>query len=450
MAYTLLLVDDERSIRETLKIILESAGYRVITAQDGFEALDYLHENMVDILITDLRMPVMGGIELMKKALEVDPYLETIFISAYADIKSAVKALKLGAFDYIEKSFTTEELIFTVEKAIERKRLVEENTTLRRLLDGEYNCEGVIGKSKNMQELFYLVSRVAGSKANILLSGESGVGKDVFAQLIHKKSSSSSGNFIPINCGAIPENLIESELFGHEKGAFTGAIQTKKGKFELAHKGTLFLDEIGELPLQMQVKFLRVLQEKQIYRIGSEQAIDVDVRIIAASNRDLKEEVEKGNFREDLYYRLNVVNIEIPPLRERKEDIPLLAKKFLDDFSKEYGKDLEYIDVEAINYLVEHKWKGNVRELQNVIERAVLFADADKEILLPEDLPAELVGKRDEEIEERADMTLKDYEKILIENTLKRNSGNKSKTAKILGIKRQTLYNKIKEYGIEA
>ncbi|HLS54389.1 MAG TPA: sigma 54-interacting transcriptional regulator, partial [Tissierellaceae bacterium] len=248
----------------------------------------------------------------------------------------------------------------------------------------------------------------------------------------------------------IPENLIESELFGHEKGAFTGAIQTKKGKFELAHKGTLFLDEIGELPLPMQVKFLRVLQEKQIYRIGSEQAIDVDVRIIAASNRDLKEEVEKGNFREDLYYRLNVVNIEIPPLRERKEDIPLLAKKFLDDFSKEYGKDLEYIDVEAINYLVEHKWKGNVRELQNVIERAVLFADADKEILLPEDLPAELVGKRDEEIEERADMTLKDYEKILIENTLKRNSGNKSKTAKILGIKRQTLYNKIKEYGIEA
>lgn len=450
MKVTLLLVDDEKSIRETLKIILENAGYLVITAESGFEALDYLNENMVDILITDLRMPGMNGLELMKNALELDPFLETIFISAYADIKSAVKALKLGAFDYIEKSFTTEELIFVVEKAIERKKLIEENTSLKRRLDGDYSCQGVIGKSENMQELFYLVSRVAGSKANILLTGESGVGKDVFAQLIHKKSSQRRGQFIPINCGAIPENLIESELFGHEKGAFTGAYQAKKGKFELANRGTLFLDEVGELPLQMQVKFLRVLQEKQLYRVGSESSIDIDVRIIAASNKDLSHEVEKGNFREDLFYRLNVVNIEIPPLRERKEDIPLLAKRFLDEFAKEYNKSLKFIDLEAINHLVEYKWKGNVRELRNVIERSVLFADFEEEFLLKEHLPEEIIGIDREDRVQRVDMTLRDYEKILIENTLKRNEGNKTRTAEILGIKRQTLYNKIREYGIKA
>ncbi len=450
MEFTILLVDDENSIRETLKIVLESEGFLVTTAKDGFSALEHLNQNMVDILITDLRMPGMNGIELMKKALEIDPVLETIFISAYGDIKSAVKALKLGAFDYIEKSFSTEELIFTVEKAIERKRLIQENTTLRRRLDGDYSWDGVIGKSVKMQDLFYLVNRVAGSKANILLTGESGVGKDVFAQLIHKKSSNSQGDFIAINCGAIPENLIESELFGHEKGSFTGAIQRKKGKFELANKGSLFLDEVGELPFQMQVKFLRVLQEKEFYRIGSEESIGVDVRIIAATNKDLMKEVEKGNFREDLYYRLNVVNIKIPPLRERKEDIALLAKKFLDEFAKEYNKSLKYIDIETINYLVEHKWKGNVRELRNIIERSVLFAHKEEEFLLKEYLPKELTGIRDEEVTERVDMTLRDYEKILIENTLKRNDGNKSRSAEILGIKRQTLYNKIREYSIDS
>lgn len=445
----LMLVDDEKSIRETLKIILEKAGYRVMTAEDGFEALEYLNYNIVDLLITDLRMPGMNGIQLMEKALSIDPFIETIFISAYADIKAAVKALKMGAFDYIEKSFSTDELLFTVEKAIERKRLIEENMNLRRRIDGEYSYEGIIGKSKKMQRLFHLVDRIARSKANILLTGESGVGKDVFAKLIHKKSSQDLDKFIPINCGAIPENLIESELFGHEKGAFTGATHMKKGKFELANNGTLFLDEIGELPLQMQVKFLRVLQEKQFYRVGSEESIQVDVRIIAATNKDLRVEIEEGRFREDLFYRLNVVNMEIPPLRERREDIPLLAERFLEEFSKEYNKNLKYIDVEAVGYLVEHDWKGNVRELRNIIERSVLFADFKAESLGKEHLPLEITGEINGDMkEEKSHMSLKDYEKIIIENTLKRNYGNKTKAAEILGIRRQTLYNKIREYDI--
>lgn len=450
MKSTLLLVDDEKSIRETLKIVLENVGYKVITAKDGFEALDYLNQNIIDILITDLRMPEMNGIELMEKALEVDPYLETIFISAYADIKSAVKALKMGAFDYIEKSFTAEELIFTVEKALNKKRLIEENRNLRKRLNGEYTYEGIIGKSEVMQNLFHLVDRVAKSKANILITGESGVGKDEFAKLIHKKSLRDPDRLVSINCGALPENLIESELFGHEKGSFTGAIQQKKGKFELANNGTLFLDEIAELPLQMQVKFLRVLQEKQFYRVGSEESIQVDVRIIAATNKDLMEEVNKGNFREDLYYRLNVVNMEILPLRERKEDIPLLAQKFLLEFAQEYNTNTKYLDLETIDALVSHNWRGNVRELRNTIERSILFCNSTEEFLWKECLPEEITGiEKTEEKHENINMSLNDYEKIIIENTLKRNLGNKTKVAEILGIRRQTLYNKIKEYGIE-
>ena len=449
MSYSILLVDDEKSIRETLKIILEGSEYNTVTAKDGYEALDYLNNNVVDILITDLRMPKMNGIQLMEKALEIDPYIEVIFISAYADIKSAVKALKMGAFDYIEKSFTNEELIFAVEKAFERKKLIEENITLKRSLDGDYKFDGVIGKSERMQDLFHLVDRIAKSRANILLTGESGVGKDVFAQLIHRKSLQDPEKFIPINCGAIPENLIESELFGHEKGSFTGAINTKRGRFELAHGGTLFLDELGELPFHMQVKLLRVLEEKQIYRIGSENPINIGVRIIAATNKDLMDEIEAGRFREDLFYRLNVVNIDIPPLRERKEDIPLLAEKFLLEFSKEYNKNLKFLDIEAINYLVEFDWKGNVRELRNIMERAVLFADLEEEFLLKDYLPEEVTGIVEEESNKHnIEMSLQEYEKIIIMNTLKRHKGNKSKTSKILGIKRQTLYNKIKQYNI--
>lgn len=443
--HTILLVDDEMSIRETMKIFLEDRGYKVLTASNGFEALDYIKEYMIDILITDLRMPKMDGIELMKKAFEVDSNIEVIFISAYTDIKKAVEAIKLGAYDYITKSFTVDELVHIIEKALERRKLIEENNNLKRQLEGNYDFEGVIGKSEQMQSIFSLVNRIANSKATVLLTGESGVGKDVIAKLIFKKSQRYNKNFVAINCGAIPENLIESELFGHEKGAFTGAITRKIGKFELANEGTLFLDEVGELPLSMQVKFLRVLQEKQFERIGSLESIKVDFRIIAATNKDLYEEVKKGNFREDLYYRLNVVNIKIPPLRERIEDIPLLAERFLNEFSKEYNKNLKFIDIEVLNVLTDYEWKGNVRELRNVMERAVVVAGVNEEILTVKHLPEEIVGSYNQE-REKVVMTLKDYERLIIMNTLKKFKGNKTKAAESLGIKRQTLYNKLKEY----
>ncbi|NYB73990.1 sigma-54-dependent Fis family transcriptional regulator [Sedimentibacter hydroxybenzoicus DSM 7310] len=450
MEINLLIVDDEKSIRETLKVILSDLNYKVFTAKDGYEATEILNNNIVDILITDLRMPGMDGIELMKNALEIDPFIETIFISAYADIKSAVKAVKMGAVDYIEKSFSNDELIFAIERAIEHRILKEENRNLKRRVECKYEYEGVVGKSEVMQKVFDIVNRVANSRASILLTGESGVGKEVIAKLIHNLSCRKNNSFVVINCGAIPENLIESELFGFEKGSFTGADHIQKGKFELANGGTLFLDEIGELPFQSQVKFLRALQEKQIYKIGSEKSINVDVRIIAATNKNLPEEVKNGNFREDLFYRLNVINIEIPPLRERKDDISSLAEFFMEQYSNEYNKKIKYYDPVAIKYLIEYEWKGNVRELSNVIERSVLIAHEEEEFLLPEYLPKEITGFTYNALsEERKEKKLSDYEKMIILSTLNRFNGNKTMAAKVLGIKRQTLYNKIKYYNIE-
>ncbi|MDR7869362.1 MAG: sigma-54 dependent transcriptional regulator [Tissierellaceae bacterium] len=452
----ILLVDDEKAIRETLKIILEDVGYKIYTAQSGCEALEIMRNNIVDLLITDLKMPKMNGIELMERALAIDPSIETIFISAFADIKSAIKAVKLGAIDYLEKSFTNKELILTIEKAVKRINLKSQNSNLKsKLLSDEFGTMGVIGTGEKMQKLFYIVNRIAPSKANVLITGESGVGKDEFAKLIHKKSLQKDNNFIALNCGAIPANLIETELFGHEKGSFTGAYQQKKGKFELANGGTLFLDEIGDLPLDMQVKFLRVLQEKQFFRIGSENSIKVDVRIIAATNKNLMTEIENGNFREDLYYRLNVVNIHIPPLREKKEDIPLLAEKFLLELSGTYDKSVKYLDFETLELLMNYNWRGNIRELRNVIERSILVCDDKEEILLKTHLPMEISGidsssneEDKEHKEDKEDMTLSQYEKIIIRNTLKKYEGNKTKTAEALGIRRQTLYNKIKEYNL--
>lgn len=448
--YNILIVDDEKSIRSTLSIILESSGYKIYTAKNGYEALHITNEYLIDILITDLRMPGMDGLELMKKVFKIDQTIEVIFISAYADIKSAVEAMKMGAFDYIQKSFSTDELLIIIKKAIERKRLIEENLLLKKNIEEGYNVDGVIGKSKKMQNIFSILDRISSTKATVLLTGGSGVGKEVFARLIHNKSSRKDNDFVIVNCGAIPENLIESELFGHEKGAFTGAINNKNGKFQQANNGTIFLDEIGELPLPMQVKFLRVLEERKIEKVGSLENIDIDIRIIAATNRDLKREVEEGKFRDDLYYRLNVINLEIPLLKERKEDIPLLASKFLDEYSKEYNKNLKLIDMEALDILINYSWPGNVRELKNIIERSVVVASIDDEVLKKEYLPVEIMGgslEEDENLEEG--LTLKEYEKVIIHNTLKKNGGNKAKTAEELGIRRQTLYNKIKEYNME-
>ncbi len=448
--YTILLIDDEKSIRDTLKIVLESAGYKVFTAKDGFEGLEYVEKNLVDILITDLKMPEMNGLEVMEKALKIDPSIEVIFISAYADVESAVKAMKMGAFDYVQKSFSNDELLLIVEKAIERRNLLNENAMLKRQLEGEYDWGGVIGKSSKMQRIFSMIDRIANSKATVLITGETGVGKDVIARLIHKRSLRRDKKYVVVNCGAIPENLIESELFGHEKGAFTGAINTKIGKFEQADGGTIFLDEIGELPLSMQVKLLRVLQEEEIERVGSLDNIKVDIRVIAATNRDILAEVKKGNFRADLYYRLNVINLEIPPLRERREDIPILALKFLDEFSQEYKKNLKLIDIGTLDILMKYNWPGNVRELKNVMERAVVVSDEKDEVLRKEYLPMEIYDSIPSKYCFLDDgMTLKEYEKLIIINTLKKNNGNKTKSARELGCRRQTLYNKIKEYDID-
>lgn len=446
----ILLVDDEKSIRDTFRIFFEDLGYNVKTADDGAIALEYIEAEPVDVLITDLKMPKMNGMELLERVTYINNTIQVIFISAYEDIKYAVEAIKKGAFDYIGKSFSMDELLVVVEKAVERKRLIEENRNLKEQIKNNFRYYGIIGKSRKMQNLLSNIDKFANSKATVLITGESGVGKEIFAHLIHKRSGRKDENFVIINCGAIPENLIESELFGYEKGSFTGAGQLKAGKFEQAHRGTIFLDEIGELPLHLQVKFLRVLQEKQVQRIGSIENINIDVRVIAATNKDLAEEVRKGSFREDLFYRLNVINMEIPPLRERKEDIPLLAEYFLEQFSSEYGKGLKMIDIEAMNFLLQQKWEGNIRELRNVIERAVAIADEKDEVLSMKYLPGDMLESNIETSSTKDNYsTIRELEKTLIMNTLRKVGCNKSKAAEYLGIKRQTLYNKLKEYDIK-
>jgi two-component system response regulator AtoC len=445
---TILLVDDEKSIRDTLRILFEDAGYDVYLADNGYDAIAKLESHLIDVVVTDLRMPIMNGIELMHQALKVDRNLQVILITAYADIKSAVDAMKAGAFDYVQKSFSSEEILVVVEKAIEKRKLIEENTRLRKQIDETMKHTGIIGKSPKIQAIFTLVDRIANSKATVLITGESGVGKEVFARLIHNKSDRKNEKFVVINCGAIPETLIESELFGFEKGSFTGADKSKTGKFEQADGGTILLDEVGELPLNVQVKFLRVLQERQLDRIGSTESKSVNVRIIAATNKDLVEEIRMGNFREDLFYRLNVIRLHIPPLRERKEDIPLMIDHFMDEYNNEYGKSIDMIDMDALDFLISHDWKGNVRELKNVIERAIAISDPSETTLTTNHL-SDYLNSDNVLTASQDTITLKDYEKIIIYNTLKKANFNKSKAADLLGIKRQTLYKKMKEYSID-
>ena len=445
-----LIVDDEKYIRETLRIILSDAGYSVLTANGGKEALGIVRTDMVDIVLTDYRMPEMNGVMLMEEVAKIDPTIVTIIMSAYSEIRPAVEALKHGAFDYIEKVFSNEELLFVVSRANEKRKLLEENRILSGVLDSIPAAGNVVAKSGEMQRVLYAANRAAQTSANVLLTGESGVGKDVIAGFIHRMSNRENGPFVAVNCGAIPENLMEAELFGHEEGAYTGAVRSQKGKFEQADGGTLFLDEIGELPLSLQVKLLRAIQEREICRIGSEKGVRVDIRIIAATNRNLENAVAEKLFREDLFYRLNVVNIPIPPLRNRREDIPPLAQQFLREISAEYGKTMEYIDFLAIELLVNYDWPGNVRELRNVIERAVVMAEADcrcLEIKHLENLNSSDTGGTYTGASGK--MTLREYEKIIITNALVRNNYNKAKTAEELDIQRQTLYNKMKALGIE-
>jgi two-component system response regulator AtoC len=437
----ILVVDDEAIVRESLHDWLSDAGYHVLAAEDGPSALEIVKREKPGIVIADLVMPGMDGIELMRKAREIQPHIEVIIITAYGSIPTAIAAMKEGAYDYIEKPFCPERAELLIQKLAEHQGLVEENISLRQRLEGYYRFENIIAKSSKMQRVIELIKIVAKSNATVLITGESGTGKELVARAIHAQSHRHSKSFVAVSCAALPESLLESELFGHEKGSFTGAYAQKKGKFEFADGGTLFLDEVGEMSANVQVHLLRVLEEKEFTRVGGNELIKVDVRVISATNKDLRRAVEKGQFREDLYYRLNVVTIELPPLRERKEDIPLLAEYFLNRFSSENQKEITGFSPEAMESLLGYDWPGNVRELENAIERAVILAkdsiiavaDLPQENLLP--LGSVSIGKN-----------LKEVEKSHILNVLRETGENYSEAARILGVSRMTLYKKAKEY----
>ena len=438
----ILVVDDEAIVRESLGDWLKDADYQVFTAESGQEALKVIEKEKPVIMIADLVMPGMDGIELMKRAKARQPGIEVIIITAYASIPTAITAMKEGAYDYIEKPFCPERAELLVKKLAEHQELIEENLTLRQRLEDRYHFENIITKSSKMQRLIELIKVVGKSNATVLITGESGTGKELVARATHSQSSRHNKPFIAVSCAALPESLLESELFGHEKGSFTGAYTQKKGKFEFAHGGTIFLDEVGEMSANIQVHLLRVLEEKEFTRVGGNEPIRVDLRVISATNKDLRKAIEKQEFREDLYYRLNVVNIELPPLRERKEDIPLLAEHFLNKFAADNRKEVTGFSPDAMEFLLGYDWPGNVRELENAIERAVILAKDS--LITVADLPQENLslvrlastGKN-----------LKEVEKNHVLNVLRKTGGNYSEAARILGISRMTLYNKAKEYG---
>ncbi len=444
----LLIVDDEENIRNGLKRALTLDGYDVEVAADGEEALKKLDEEDIDLLITDLKMPKVTGEELMKETLQKYPHIPVIVLTGHGTIENAVEAMRRGAYDFITKPLNIDKLSLVVKRALENSSLKRQNRELLKQLKQKYSFENIIGKSPAMKKVFETIELVAPSRANVLIYGESGTGKEMIADAIHHNSPRRDKPYIKVHCAAIPETLLESELFGHEKGAFTGAIARKRGRFELANGGTIFLDEIGELSLQMQVKLLRVVQEREFVRVGGEESIKVDVRIISATNKDLREEVKKGNFREDLYYRLNVVSIFVPPLRERKDDIPLLVHKFIEEFSRENNKEIEGITNGALQALMSYNWPGNVRELRNVIESVVVLTK--NKVITEEDLPPYILSKEEESyLKLPAGISLQEAEKRLIQFTLENTGGNKTKASEILKIGRKTLHRKIDEYGLK-
>ena len=437
------MVDDEAAIRESLCDWLSDVGYEVLTAENGPQALEIIEREKLGIVITDLVMPGMDGIELMKTAKNILPDIEVIIITAYGSIPTAISAMREGAYDYIEKPFCPERAELLIEKLVERQKLVEENLSLHQKLEEHYRFENIITKSPKMQQVIEVIKIVAKSNATVLIIGDSGTGKELVARAIHSQSHRRSRPFVAISCTALAESLLESELFGHEKGSFTGAYTQTKGKFEAANRGSLFLDEIGEMSANIQVHLLRVLEEKEFTRVGGNELIKVDVRIISATNKDMKKAIASGEFREDLYYRLNVVSIELPPLRERREDIPLLAQHFLKKFTIENQKEITGFSPEATDFLLKYEWPGNVRELENTIERAVILSQ-NPSIKMADMSQENMPLARSTPVRGN----LKEIEKNYILETLTQNQGNYRKTARLLGISRMTLYNKVKTYGI--
>lgn len=448
MIGSILIADDEEEIRNSLSIVLREEGYRCTAVADGAEAIEALKEHSFDILISDLKMPKADGIEVLEEALQRSSDTLTIIITAHATVETAIQALRKGAADYILKPLDFDEVILRIENLLKQKKLIQENRYLREQIDQEFNFNHIIGESPAMKEIYRMVKRVSDANSNVLITGPSGTGKELVARAIHSSSQRSSKPFMAINCGAIPKDLVESELFGHKKGAFTGAISDKDGVFVAANKGTVFLDEVGEIPLNQQVNLLRVIQEREVKPIGSNQMVSFDTRIIAATNKDLEEEVEKDNFREDLFYRLNVVEIPLPTLQERKEDIPLLAHHFLKKYSRELNRPVKGITSDAMGALISFEWKGQVRELENIIERAVLLGD--NEFITPDDLPNSIrKSKSDFNYDsDSLEDAVQTFEKHHILSVLKRTDGNKTEAARLLGIDPSTLYRKMERMGI--
>jgi len=451
---TVLVVDDDSAHRTMLMTLIGGWGYAVSQADDGSTAIEKVKETSFDLVLMDVRMVKISGLEALETIKSYNPAIPVIIMTAYSSIETAVEALKQGAHDYLTKPLDFDKLRLTLERAMEHTRLKEENRLLRESLGKQFDRRNIIGKSSTILTLLETVAQVAPSEAIVLISGESGTGKELIAGALHFNSLRKTGPFVKINCAAITETLLESELFGHEKGAFTGADRRKEGRFSQAHGGTLFLDEVSEMSLMMQVKLLRALQEREFNRVGGETTIQVDVRVIAATNKNLMEQINEGAFREDLYYRLNVVELHVPPLRKRKQDIPLLTRHFLEMFADKNRKAIKGFTPKAMDNLIRYDWPGNVRELMNAVERGVVLARSNylgvedfpfmKDSLLQNDQdsanPAELAVS--------GDMSLEDVEKAAILNTMEAAGGNKSEAARRLGITRKTLHKKLKAYGV--
>ena len=454
MATQVLILDDERNYLLILQALLEGSGYAVTALDDPEMGMAYLEESEVDVVITDMKMPKMTGQEVLERVKKTYPHVPVIIMTAFGSIEAAVEAMRVGAYDYVTKPFSNDELMLTVGKAAQYAKAKRENLMLRQTLEERFSVHQVIGRSKAMGQVLELVERAAPSRSTVLIMGESGTGKEMVAKAIHFASPRKDGPFVSVNCMALSTGVLESELFGHEKGSFTGAVARKRGRFEMAHGGTLLLDEVGELTPELQVKLLRVLQERTFERVGGTESVEVDIRVVAATNKNLQEAVAAGTFREDLYYRLNVVRIDMPALRERREDIPLLASHFLRKYASENTKPVQGFSTEAMDALTGYEWPGNVRQLQNVVERCVVLASG--ELIGVDDLPAEL---RDEETQYKSAVdllpvqlnlsdTLERIEAALVRRALARADFVQVKAAEMLGISKSLLQYKLKKYNI--
>lgn len=452
MQLRLLLVDDQEEILEGLRMAFKRTGHELFAAASGEQAVQILNTEKIDIVLTDLRMEGLDGMGVLRHATSLPEPPIVIILTAYGTIESAVDALKEGAWHYLTKPVNVKELRILVEKAAEHCNLVRENQNLREQISRRFGIDGMVGETTEMQRLYDQVRLIAPTRANVLLLGESGTGKEVLAKAIHQASPRARKAFVAVHCAALPETLLESELFGHERGAFTGAVSRRQGRFEMADGGTIFLDEIGEVPLSMQVKLLRILESRELQRVGGSENIKVDVRILAATNRDLAEDVAEGRFREDLYYRLNVVSITLPPLRQRRPDIPLLARHFLDELARENHREVPGITKEALDVLVGYHWPGNIRELRNVMENTFVFLRGPN--ITPDDLPRATFkggsGAPEDGLTFPLGLPLEEVETEYLKRTLDFCDGNRTKAAEILKISRRTLQRRLKELGVEA